>query len=177
MEKSEVSDTDAPAIRQAIHGSAFRVLLFARGGESQPGRAWEIYAGSNIRLPANNRAYATHVAFLASSVLRDPSRASSGQAEPKYSAHCTRNVGRHTRRSRKSPLWWNGVKELNRPFKVTNQLAPTLPFSHPPCQANEFGRAHTLHRARFDRWRRAKSTPRIYNRVISPRSWIISYGY
>jgi len=41
MEKSEVSDTDAPAIRQAIHGSSLRALLFgvaarqAYGGERE----------------------------------------------------------------------------------------------------------------------------------------------
>jgi len=61
MEKSEVSDTDAPAIRQAIHGSSLRALLFgvaarrARGGGEGRQAGREIYAGSNIRLPANNR--------------------------------------------------------------------------------------------------------------------------
>lgn len=66
MEKSEVSDTDAPAIRQAIHGSSLRALLFGvakrerarkreeekegeKERENSAGR--EIYAGSNIRLP------------------------------------------------------------------------------------------------------------------------------
>lgn len=141
MEKSEVSDTDAPAIRQAIHGSAFRVLLFARGEESQPGRAWEIYAGSNIRLPANNRAYATHVAFLALrfwGIRRELPR-----GKP------SRNIPRIVRRtsaypsSRKSPLWWNGVKELNRPFKVTNQLAPSPSPIHPVKQTNSG--AHILY--------------------------------
>lgn len=44
MEKSEVSDTDAPAIRQAIHGSSLRAFLSAaRRGEAkregEPGRA------------------------------------------------------------------------------------------------------------------------------------------
>lgn len=39
MEKSEVSDTDAPAIRQAIHGSSLRAFLFAaRRGEARRAR-------------------------------------------------------------------------------------------------------------------------------------------
>lgn len=97
MEKSEVSDTDAPAIRQAIHGSQPFAFSFSREEEraSQAGRerytpeVTFVYRRTIARMPRMSRSSAQ--------VLRDPSRASSGQAEPKYSAHCTKNVGPHAR--------------------------------------------------------------------------------
>lgn len=107
MEKSEVSDTDAPAIRQAIHSSSFRAFLFAawrgeaREGESQAGR--EMHAGSNIRLLANNRcrAYATRMSFCGGFQESDMLSRRGGSAEPKYSAHCVHAVrmSRATRRA------------------------------------------------------------------------------
>lgn len=151
MEKSEVSDTDAPAIRQAIHGSAF-AFSFSRERESQPGRAWEIYAGSNIRLPANNRCSARMC-----HACRVPARFWRIRRELPRSKP-SRNIPRIVRRTSggmpepcKSPLWWNGVKELNRPLEVTNQLTPI----HPVKQTNSG--AHIFPSIRFNRWRRAES--------------------
>lgn len=77
MEKSEVSDTDAPAIRQAIHSSNLRAFLFAgearrsearRGvamrGEKESGH--EMYAGSNIRLNRRTIAAAAYATLCRS---------------------------------------------------------------------------------------------------------------
>lgn len=77
MEKSEVSDTDAPAIRQAIHGSSLRALLFAVWRETSEKKCptgREIYAGSNIRLTgANNRCAAARTPRMSFHVvLKNP---------------------------------------------------------------------------------------------------------
>lgn len=141
MEKSEVSDTDAPAIRQAIHGSSFRAFLFAVWRGEARGRARrEMHAGSNIRLLANNRcrAYATRMSFCGGFRESDMLSRRGGSAEPKYSAHCVHTVRTSRATRRANSRWRNGVKELNRPLKVTSQHRSTdrtLPV-HPVRQTN-----------------------------------------
>lgn len=147
-----------------------------------------MYAGSNIRLPVNNRcrAYATRMSFY-NVVYKNPASRFPGVADP--SSKPSRNAARivHTpsvrmpwcAMRRVNPRWRNGVKELNRPLKVTSQPIdrPTRPST--PSVANEFG-AYVFPSVRFNRWdvlSALKASSRIYNRVTPiSRSWITSYG-
>lgn len=141
MEKSEVSDTDAPAIRQAIHGSSFRAFLFAarrgearREGDARPGVrctpevtfvCWWTIAAARI--------YATRTSVYGGFQKSGtpPRRGGSRRAEI-FRASCTHC--RPVRPARDAPckfsLTERREKELNRPLKVnqpavrpTDQLA------------------------------------------------------
>lgn len=124
MEKSEVSDTDAPTIRQAIHGSAFsRVLLFAEARRGDAGKGRDAGRARGRARPGVRytpevtfvyrrtiaAAYATHVVAPPRSLeesrraspTRIPAEPRRAEPSPKYSA--ASYTHRRAARSRVNP--------------------------------------------------------------------------
>ena len=138
MEKSEVSDTDAPAIRQTIHDSSLRAFLFAaRRGEARRARPG-VRCTLEVTFVYRRTIAAARMPCVCRSTwfsrIRHTSpawrirRASRAEIFRALYVH-TPSIHIPRAMHRVNPRWRNGVKELNRLFKVIDRPTNSLMYS------------------------------------------------